>query len=292
MRDRLPCFDYYAPATLAEATHLLASKEGAVVLQGGTDLWVATKQKGLRPQSVVSLKKLRPLLSTIEEEDDRTLIGASTTFSQIERSLLIERRFPVLHESVRQIASYQIRNTATIGGNLCNASPAADSAPPLLVLDATLVIQGPGGQRELPIDGFFKGPGKTALDRGEMLTHISLPNPPPGAGAAFVKLGRRISEDISIASAAAWVLLKGHRVEDVKIALGSVAPTPLRARHAEDALKGGTPSESSYEEAGQAAMQECRPITDVRASADYRRAMVRVLTKNALKKAVERATEA
>jgi len=291
MRDRLPSFDYYSPDMLDDAVKLLTRLDGAVILQGGTDLLVAMKQKGLCPQHVVSLRKLRGLLGEISEADGDIHIGASATFGQLERSALIKKELAVLHDAVRQIASYQIRNVATIGGNLCNASPAADTAPPLLVLGAVLKVQGPSGERGLPIEKFFTAPGKSVLRKDEILKEIEVPKLKPNSGAAFVKLGRRVSEDISVASGACLIQLDGKVVKEIRIALGSVAPTPIRAYRAENVIKGQTISDQSLKDTCQVAMTECSPISDVRASARYRTAMVSVLTRAAIKTAVARASE-
>ena len=289
MRERLPSFNYLVPSTIDEAIDHLRSLEDAVILAGGTDLIVAMKLKGLRPKNVISMKKLKGQLSYIVKDADEVRIGALTCFHDIEKSPLIKEKFEVLHEAVTQIASYQIRNIATIGGNLCNASPAADSAPPLMVLGAKLIIAGPSGERGVPIERFFVGPGRTVLEKGEILKEIVIPIMPENSGASFVKLGRRKSEDISVASAAAFVLLEGNTIKDVRIALGSVAPTPIRAYNAEREILGKEISPSLLERAGEKAKEECSPITDVRASAEYRREMVRVLTRKALEIAINRA---
>lgn len=288
MRERLPSFNYYAPQTISEAVRQLSELQNAVILAGGTDLIVAMKQKGIKPYNIVSLKRLKDELSYIRQEDGKVVIGAMTTFDVLEKSSIMRENFKVLHEAISKIAAYQIRNMATIGGNLCNASPAADTAPPLLVLNAKLRAIGPEGEREIPIEKFFVGPGKTALQKGGILKEIEIPIMPPNSGAAFIKLGRRRSEDISIASASAFVQMEDKTIKDVRIALGSVAPTPIRAYEAEKVLKGKEMSEQLLKEAGERAMKECNPITDVRASAEYRRAMVRVLTKAALETAANR----
>lgn len=290
MGDRLPRFEYHLPATLAEAVGLLTKLEGAVILQGGTDLLVAAKLKGLKPQHVVSLKKLRRTLGRVREKDGSILIGASSTFDTLEKSELVQKRLPVLLDAARLVGSQQIRNAATIGGNLCNGSPAADSAPPLLVLAATLKVRGAGGEKRIPIEEFFKGPGKTALKKGDILTEIAIPRLGPGSGAAFVKMGRRVSEDIAVVSAAAFIVLDGKVAKNVRIALGSVAPTPMRARKTEEFLRGRTLSDGLVREAGDVAMSECSPIDDVRASAGYRRKMVGVLSRSAIKEAIRRAS--
>jgi len=291
MRDRLPDFDYYSPGTIEDVVKLLSRLDDAVILQGGTDLLVAMKQKDIHPQHVVSLKRLRGLLGQVYERDGTVHIGASVTLGELQRSAILKKELVVLHEAVQEIASYQIRNVATVGGNLCNASPCADSAPPLLVLGAVLRIQGSDGERELPIEKFFTGPGKTTLRKGEFLKEIEVPTMKPNCGAAFIKLGRRLHEDISVASAACMIQVEDEVVKEIRIALGSVAPIPMRAYKAEDVMRGNPISEESLMNTCQVAMTECSPISDVRARAKYRTAMVGVLTSAAIKKAAARASE-
>lgn len=213
-----------------------------------------------------------------------------TSISFLNESLSTMPEFEVLLEGTNTIGSYQIRNAATIGGNLCNASPAADSAPPLLVLAASLRARGIDGERSIPIEQFFVGPGKTILKKGEILREVAIPSPPAHSGGAFVKLGRREGEDIAVASAAAYVeLAKDGTVRIARIAMGSVAPIPMRAREAEGLLLGEI-SDSKLENATDSASRECQPITDVRSSAAYRRSAAKFLTKSVIVKALHRAT--
>lgn len=288
MRGRLPDFEYHVPSTLEEATSLLVRYDSSVVLQGGTDLVVAIKQKGLRPSHVVSLRMLRGSLGNVRRDGHSLRIGSMTTISLLNESLSSERGFEALLDGISTIGSYQIRNTGTIGGNLCNASPAADSAPPLLVLGASLRAKGTEGERMIPIEQFFVGPGKTVLRRGEILEEIVVPFPPNNSGGAFVKLGRREGEDVAIASAAAYVELKGDDIETARIALGSVAPIPIRARKAEGLLLGRI-SDSKLARVAECASGECQPISDVRASEAYRRTAASVLTRSAIERALQRA---
>jgi CO/xanthine dehydrogenase FAD-binding subunit len=260
-----------------------------VVLQGGTDLVVAIKQKGLRPSHVVSLALLRDSLAYVKQDDRRLRMGSMTTIATLIDLLSPTRGFEVLLDGLRTIGSYQIRNAATIGGNLCNASPAADSVPPLLVLGASLRIRGTEGERLIAIEEFFVGPGKTALLRGDILEEIIILAPPPHSGGAFVKLGRREGEDIAIASAAVYLELKGDIVEKARIALGSVAPTPIRARMAEKLLLGKF-SESKAILVADCGSGECQPINDVRASEAFRRTATKVLIRSAIERALQRAT--
>jgi carbon-monoxide dehydrogenase medium subunit len=289
MRATLPAFDYYAPTTIEEALRLLTRLEGVNVIAGGTDLITAIRLKGHRPANVVSLRKLRDELDYITEEDGVLKVGALTRIRAVERSQLITERAIGLHEAASQIGSIQIRNRATVGGNLCNASPAADLVPPLLVLDSNVRIIGLDGERVVSLRDFFVGPGKTLLKKEEILKEVHFKSPERGTGTSFIKLGRRREEDISIASAAAYVKLAGSKIEEVRIAMGSVAPKPIRAGMAERFLIGKEPTDGLLEEAGVKAMEEAEPITDIRATAEYRKHIVKVLVKFALSKAIMRA---
>ncbi len=287
MRERLPDFEYHSPRSLDEASGLLEKYESSVLLQGGTDLVVAIKLKGFRPSHVVSLKLLRNALTYVRLDGGFLRIGSMTTISHLNESLTAIGGFDVLLDGTSTIGGYQIRNAATLGGNLCNASPAADSAPPLLVLKASLRVRGSAGERAIPIERFFVGPGKTVLQRGEILQEVVVPRPASKSGGAFVKLGRREGEDIAVASAAAYLEFGAGEVVNARIALGSVAPVPMRAPRAEDLLRGKL-SDSKIEAAAEAASKECQPISDIRAGSTYRRDAVRVLTRSAIEKALQR----
>lgn len=287
MRSTVPSVEYYAPKTIAEATKLLTKLDKVSVLAGGTDYVPATRMKGFRPKNIVSLKNLAKYLRHVSFKDGVVKIGALTRMRDIEKSNVIRRHAPHLHEAAAQVGAVPIRNRATLGGNLCNASPAADTAPPLLTLDSVVEIVGPRKKRAVPIEDFFVGVGKTTLKKGEIVSEISFK--PWKGGFAFMKIGRRQGEDIAVASAAVSIKMKGEKVSDVKIALGSVAPTPIRARKAEEALLGKEPTEETLESAATKASEESKPIDDVRGSADYRRKMVKVLVRSTLLNAVQTA---
>ncbi|MCC7354855.1 MAG: FAD binding domain-containing protein, partial [Anaerolineae bacterium] len=207
-------------------------------------------------------------------------IGAATTMNQVADSPEVQQHYTILAESAATVGSYQLRNRATLGGNLCNASPAADAAPALLALDAEAVIFGPRGQRIVPLTGFFTGPGKTVLGPGEILTAVHVPFPPRGCAGRYLKLGRTRIGDIAVIGVAVLGYPHGANPSGTawRIALGAVAPTPLRAPRAEAILAAAT-DEAAVEMAALAAMETARPIDDIRASAAYRRAMVRALTR-------------
>lgn len=285
MLRKLPPFEYYQPATLEEALGLLADGDGVYPLAGGTDLLGAMKERGLNPRAVVNIKAI-PGLSGIELDGEGGLrLGGATSTRSIARSPVVQQRFAVLAQATRILGSMQIGNRATVGGNLCNASPAADSAPPLLVLDASVRLVGVKGERWLPLREFFLGPGKTAKER-ELLAEVYVPPASPRGRGVFYKLGPRgTPEDICIVSVAAFGVPDEAEEcwEDVRIALGAVAPTPIRASHAEAALRGQPMSAGVHQEAARlAAEEDARPITDIRGSADYRQAMVEVLLHRAL----------
>jgi carbon-monoxide dehydrogenase medium subunit len=213
--------------------------------------------------------------------------------NDIAYSDLIEKKAPILIETVQQMANPAIRAMATIGGNLCSASPSADMAPPLMGLGAIVKIMGPIGDRTLPVEEFFKGPGENALKRGEILVEIQVPLVPPRTGSAYIKMPARTAVGLALVGVAVVVTLDGEcdRVGDVKIFLGAVAPTPLRARRAESLMKGRVIEDDLLGQVSRAAAQEARPLADVRGSAEYRREMVRVLTRRAVSRALKTAKE-
>jgi carbon-monoxide dehydrogenase medium subunit len=221
----------------------------------------------------------------IEPENGGLRLGAAVSTRAIARSPVVSDRFPLLSQALRILGSMQIGNRATVGGNLSNASPAADSAPALLTLGASVKLVGPEGERSVPLEGFFLGPGKTVIDR-EVMTEVQVPPASPRGRGVFYKLGPRgAPEDICIVNLAVFAVpdAAGRNWEEVRIALGAVAPTPVRARNAEDALRGQAIEGQSVKDAAQlAAEKDARPITDIRGSAKYRRAMVRVLVGRAL----------
>ena len=288
MRATASTFDYYTPKTVAEVLSLIGKLKPVKMIAGGTDFVPAVRLKGFRPKHVVSLVNLRKKLSYVTFNGGTVRIGALTRITDAQRSEHIRKKAPCLDEALSQIGSVQIRNMATIGGNLCNASPAADSAPPLLVLDASVEIIRKGGRRTIPLKDFFLGPGKTALRRSELLREIAF-RPEAGTASSFQKLGRTRGEDISTATAAVLIKTDGSRISRARIALGSVAPTPIRAYKSEKELVGKTISEAVLDSAAVKAAEEAKPITDVRASRDYRRSAVEALVRQGLDQALERA---
>ncbi len=278
-------FEYHEPRTIREALELLARwGEAARILAGGTDLLVQMKMRRVEPKCVINIKRI-PELDYVREGPTGVRIGAATRLRRLERSGTIRRLFPALYRAIRWMASVQVRNMATIGGNLCNASPAADTAPPLMVYGARVKLASVSGERTLPIEDFFTGPGRTAMRPGEMLTEIWIPRQPEGTGSAFIKVART-AMDLAKVNVAVALTLRGWSASDVRIALGSVAPTPMRAREAEAALEGRPPTEDLLRRVGEIASEEIRPITDVRSTAEYRREVTKVIVADALREAL------
>lgn len=280
-------FDYFRPETLDEVLSLLQQYgDGAMLIAGGTDVLVLMRQQAIAPRALVSLSAI-PGLDQIRDEGSLR-IGALATHRMIEKSALVRKNFPPLADAAEVIASIQIRNVATLVGNICTAAPSADMAPPLLVLNAEARVVGKRGERRLPLESFFLGPGETRLAKDEILTEILVPPPLPGSAGCYLKLGRRKCVDLALVGVA--VLLTMHPqskvCERARIALGAVSPTPIRAKEAEKLLEGKLLDEQLIRQAGECARGECSPITDIRSSAEYRREMVQVLVERAIKKSL------
>jgi carbon-monoxide dehydrogenase medium subunit len=279
-------FEYHAPASVAEAVKLLDNYGSeAKVLAGGTDLIVKMKDGSVRPKHVVNLKWI-PGLSGIRERRDGVWIGALTKLRDIERSELIQKRLPVLYEAVRMIGSVQIRSLATLGGNICNASPAADGPVALLALDAKAHITGPSGERTADLDSFFTGPGRTILSQGEILTGVTVPRSAAGGYGCFLRVAR-VSMDIATISLAASAKLKGGTVEDCRLAWGTVAPTPMRTREVEEFLRGKRLDEKVISDAAELASRNIKPRERGRSSGPYKRKVAYGFTVEALTRIAE-----
>ncbi|MFB0507860.1 MAG: xanthine dehydrogenase family protein subunit M [Thermodesulfobacteriota bacterium] len=284
MLRKLREFEYLEPSSLSGVISLLDQhSKAAKILAGGTDLLVDMKQGALSPGYLINIKGI-PGQDYIKYDKKGGLrIGALTTIRQIETSRMIREQFLPLAQAAKVLGSVQVRNRATIGGNLCNASPSAETAPPLLVLGAKVKLVGSRGERVLPLEEFFVGSGLTVLDK-EILTEIMVPPPPPYTRGVYMSISRRRAVDLALVGVAVAATVDRDRGEwkEVKIALGAVAPTPMRACKAEKILKGKRIEAALMEEAAQMASDEARPISDVRASAWYREEMVRVLVQRAL----------
>ncbi len=285
-------FEYLEPTDLQEAIAILTRRATqAKVLAGGTDLLALLKERTLKPRFVVNIKRLTEMEGIIHIPGQGLRIGALTAIRTLETSSLLKEKYPALAQAAHLLGSPQVRNLATIGGNLCNAAPSAETAPSLLSFSASVRLAGSKEERTLPLESFFSGPGTTVLQEGELLTEISLPEPPPGIGSVYLKHCPRGSMDIAVVGVAAMLLLSSvdGKVEECRIGLGAVGPTPFRARKAEELLRGEKISERLVHEAAKKAAQESRPISDIRGSAEYRSQMVRVLTARALFMALGRA---
>lgn len=288
--SRLPDFKYEGVKTVEEACSLLAKyKDKAKVIAGGTDLLNVMKHREVLPHCLISLKNIPGLDSVDYDELQGLRIGALATHQSVADSPVVKRKFGLLATACRQIATPQIRNIATVGGNLCNAAPSADTAPPLIALGAGVKIKGLKGERVVPLEDFFVGPGENVLQTDEILTEIQIANLPPHSAGVYLKLPARTAIDLALVGVATVLTLNAThtKIVDAKIVLGAVAPTPLRARKAEGIIKGETIKDELIEKAAQAAAEEAKPISDVRGSASYRKEMVRVLTKRAIKQAAE-----
>ena len=291
----LPDFEYFAPKDVREACRLLQEHDGrAKVMAGGTDLLVHMKHRAVIPQYLIGLKHLSDL-GYIEYSEDRGLrIGTLTTHQSVADSPIIRERFGALGAACSMVGTPQIRSMGTIGGNLCNGSPSSDSAPPLIALKAVVKLLGVEGERIIPLEAFFVGPGETALLAGEILTEIQVPSPPLRTKLTYVKLPARTRVDMAAVSAAVLVTLdsKNEICEEIRIVLGAVAPIPIRARRAEEVLRGKKIEDQLLQQTAQRASEEAQPISDIRSSADYRREMVKALTKQAIRQALGQAPSA
>jgi len=283
-------FEYFAPKTLKEALALLDKyQDECKVIGGGQSLLILMRQGLVAPQYLISIKGLSEL-SYIKDAKEGLKIGALTTHRAIEKSPVIQKKFSVLAEMERRLASIQTRNWGTIGGNLCHGEPAGDPAPVLMALNATLTTTSLRGERNMAVGDFSRDYFEVALEPGELLTEIQVPAAPPHTGAAYTKFNIIESDLATVGVAVSVTLGAGDGVcQDVRIALGAVAPTPIRAKKAEAVLKGKKITDNLLKEAGEVASTEAEPISDIVASEEYRRELVRVLVARVGKEAFARA---
>ena len=279
-------FEFFEPTTLAEASRLFA-QEHAQLLAGGTDLVIGMKALTETPQSVISLQKIPGLTGITTEADNSISIGAMAKVREVELSADIQQHHTALAEGASEIGSIQIRNLATIGGNIAHASPAADTVAGLLVADAQVDIASADGERTVPIDELFTGPGQTVLAPGEIITRFRLPS--PASGSHYIKHKIREVMDLAFIGVAAAINLDNGTITNSRIGLAAVAPTPIRATAAENLLNGNAPTAELVEQAGAAAAAASSPISDLRCSAEHRKEMVDVLTRRTIQHALERA---
>lgn len=283
-------FTYHEPKSMGDVIDLLDSYgTRAMVIAGGTDLVVKMKLGKCEPEHVISLRSV-PGLNEIKYNGGELRIGAMVRHRQLERSAPIRQRFSLLGDAVDNLGSVQIRNLATIGGNLCNAAPCADTAGPLMVLDAVLLVEGPSGERSIPIKEFFRGPSETVLAGNEVLKEIIVPELPPGACSRYIKYTRRKAMDLPLLGVA-MILVTGNGGEvckEARIGLTLCAPVPIRATAAENYLAGKTLSSAVWEEAGVLAVNESNPRTSFRTTAEYRKKIISALLPRTADEAVRR----
>ena len=284
----LPEFEYLTPSTAQAASNLLLELGGkARIMAGGTDTINPIKDKVLKPDYIIDIKRI-PNMSQLEYSEEKGLtIGALTKIRDVECSPIVKEKYPALAEAAHVIASSQIRSKGTIAGNICNASPSADSVPALLVLGAELEVSGVERTRTIPLSEFFVGFKKLALEPGEIVTAIKIPPMGANTRASYIKHAYRKAMDLAIVGVAACITVENGICTDAKIGLGAVCITAVRAPSAEKVLIGNKLTEEIIAKAGEAAMLDCKPISDVRASADYRHDMIRVFTKRSVQKALE-----
>jgi carbon-monoxide dehydrogenase medium subunit len=281
-------FEYFEPNTLDDAISLLNLYGGkANVLAGGTDLLVEIKEHVRAPDYVVNIKKIANVDHLEYDAKTGLRFGALVTAREIEVSPVIREKYPGLCQATSEIGSIQIRNRATIAGNICRASPLADTLPPLIADGASVSIYGMNGERLVVLEEFFTGSGRTILQPDEIVTEVSIPPPPPHTGSVYIKHGRRKAMELATVGVAVSLTLERELCREIRIVLGAVAPTPIRARQAEAVLRNKPFEQRLLEMAAQAAVDESRPISNVRGSAEYRREMVGVLTKRAVARALE-----
>lgn len=279
----MPNFDFASPTTLSEAVTLMGSGGTIRALAGGTDLIDQLKTNRRNADLVVDLKRV-PELQRLESDADGLHIGAARCCSDLHHDPTVNNLFRGLADSTGLVGSVQIQNRAAVGGNVCNAAPSGDTTPNLLVHEAVAVITGPSGTRKVELTDFFVGPGQTVLQKGEFLQELILPTPPEHSASAYLRFIPRNEMDIAVAGVASFLHIDPQTltVQKARIALASVAPTPVRARAAEAALEGNIISADLIKSAAKAAVESATPITDVRGSAEYRRELINVLTRRTL----------
>lgn len=280
-------FDYHSPTTLDEAIGLLDRfGDDAKILAGGQSLIPAMRFRLAAPETLIDINRLGDL-DYLREQDGHLAIGALTRESALEDSALVRERYPLLADATEVIADPLVRNLATVGGNIAHADPANDHPAVMLAYGATVVARGPEGERTIAIDDFFTDLFETSLAENEILTEIRIPSPGPGAGGAYVKVERKVG-DYAVSAVAVQLQMDGDVVRSARIGLTNVNPVPMRAAEAERELAGKAPTDEVLEAAGREAAGECEPSPDLRGSVDYKRDLTRVLTKRAVRKAVER----
>jgi len=284
-----PAFEYLRPKSIPEAIAFLQQHgDDAKILSGGQSLIPMMKLRLARPAYLVDINAIGGL-SYIKEEGGFLKIGGLTREAELEASSLIKSKYPLLMDTAAVIADPQVRNMATVGGNLAHGDPANDHPAAMMAFGAQVVATGAKGERVIAIEDFFKSLFETALEQGEILTEIRIPVPPPKSGGAYFKLERKVGDFATAAAAVQLTLDGGGAVQKVGIGLTNVGPTPIKARKAEDFLKGKKPDAATIAQAGQLAADESQPSSDLRGPAEYKKGLVKELTRRALSRAVDRA---
>ena len=284
-----PPFEFLNPNQVSEAISLLQKHgEEAKILAGGHSLIPAMKLRFAMPEYLIDISGIDGL-EYIHEEDGQLKIGAMTRESSLEESNLIKDNYPLLLDTVKMIADPQVRNMATVGGNLAHGDPANDHPATMIALGASVVVEGPNGSREIGIDDFFTDFFTTALEDNEILTEIRIPASQPGSGGAYQKIERKVGDYAAAAVACQLSLEADGKIQQIGIGLTNVGPVPIRSVGAEGNLRGKTPDDSLIQESGRLAAEECNPVDDLRGSAGYKRDLVNELTQRAIKISIERA---
>ncbi len=284
----LPDFEYYAPDSIAEACKLLSQfGPRAKVLAGGTDLIAKMKNEVLKPEILISIKRLDQMKKIEYVPGKGVVIGARSTHNDLVNSKVLNEKYLSISEAAHQMAANQVRNAGTVGGNISNAVPSADLPPIFIALNAAVKVTGVKGERSLALEDVFAGPGKTNLTQDEIITEVIIPDQKM-TGSNYIKFGLRGAGALAVVGVAVAVQVENNVIKDARVALGAVAATPVRAKKTEEFLKGKKVSDEVLAEAGVIASGECKPISDVRASAEYRTDMVRVFTKRALRAAIDK----
>jgi len=278
----------HSPQNLAEAFSLLEELKEARILAGGTDLLVDIKQGLIKAEDIISLLEIKELKG-IEKEENRIRIGATVTAQEIISDPLVNQFIPALADAAKSMASPQIRSVATIGGNISSAVPSADLPPTLIAAESAVELQCSESSRETPLSGFIQAPRETICEKGELLTSVFIPMPPPHTGIAYQKFSLREANALAVAAVASRITLKDGKITKASIVLGAVAPTPLIALKASESLLGNEPSSGLFEKASLIAKEEGKPISDIRGSAWHRKELIEILTKRSLVEASRQA---
>lgn len=285
-------FEYYAPESVESACKLLTEQgEGAYLMAGGTDLLVKIHKGVLKAKAIIDLQKIKGIDGISYEKGKGLTIGAMACLTDVGNHPDIKAHYPSVSKAALATANTQIRNMGTVAGNLCNAAPSADNAPVLMAMGAVVTLKSVKGARQVPLDRFFQGPGMTVINNGEILTSIFVPEPPKGSGTSYQYLSARGKVDIAAVCVGVMLIMDGPVCKDAKIVLGAVAPVPMRAKEAEKVIIGNKVSTERLEKLRLEASRESKPITDMRASAEYRKILVAGLSARAVEEAAKNASK-